>query len=288
MSVQGNNPVVSEHELAELRSLIESRSGILFDDSRLRFFSTRVVEHMLLHRMTNGVELLRSLGASNVAYDAMLERLLTQETSFLRYPEIFAALKERMLPELQARKFWRNPRQLRIWSAGCSTGEEPYSIAMALCEAIEFRDAWEIEVLATDISKAALGVAQKGLYTGRSLGNLTPEQLENFFTREGAAYSVKPKLRQMVRFAPMNLAQSVYMGRFDLIFCMNVLIYFSAERRARVIETLYDQLEPGGYLMLGHAESLSGAQVKFQQIVHKDARLLQKPLPVEAAAGGER
>jgi chemotaxis protein methyltransferase CheR len=287
MTETRDKTVLSEHETDEIRALIEQRSGILFDVSRERFFTTRVREHLSRKHLHNGTELLRLLRTSNVEYDSMLENLLTQETRFFRYPEIFTALGERILPEMHVRKFWQSPRALRIWSAGCSTGEEPYSIALSLCEALEFPEAWQIEILATDISKVALQTAERGLYSPRVLENLTPRQTESFFVREGELYSVKPRLRKMVKLAPMNLAQPVYVGRFDLIFCMNVLIYFSAARRKQVIQRFCDALEPGGYLILGHAETAAGAQANFTQSVHKGARLLQKPETV-AAIGGAR
>jgi chemotaxis protein methyltransferase CheR len=110
------------------------------------------------------------------------------------------------------------------------------------------------------------------------------------FTRVGEQYSVKPRIRQMVKFAPLNLAQAVYMGRFDAIFCMNVMIYFSRERRGQLISRFHDYLEPGGYLFLGHAETPSHAPVKFSTIVVGDNRVYQKPLEspiVRAAAAGE-
>lgn len=272
------NPVITDHELSEIRSLIEQRSGVHFDDSRERFFSTRVREHMVLLKLVHGAELLRALRASSVEYDALLERLLTQETRFHRYPDVFNALEKKVLPEMHMKKFWENPRILRIWSAGCSTGEEPYSIAIAICETLEFAEAWNITILATDISKQALQQAERGVYSQRMLENLSPRQVDNHFTRVGSHYTVKPKLRNMVTFAPMNLAQAVYMGRFDVIFCMNVLIYFSQERRNALIQRFYEYLEPGGYLFLGHAESASGAGLNFSTIVHGDSRMLQKPL----------
>src|SRR5512142_1640413 len=129
------NITVTEHELSEIRHMIESRSGILFDESRERFISTRVREHMELQR---GADLLRLIKNSNVEYDSLLERVLTQETSFFRYPDAFAAFEKKVLPEMHMKKFWENPRSLRIWSAGCSTGEEPYSIGISIMDTIEF------------------------------------------------------------------------------------------------------------------------------------------------------
>jgi chemotaxis protein methyltransferase CheR len=116
------------------------------------------------------------------------------------------------------------------------------------------------------------------VYPRRVLDNLGGHQITTHFTQADDRYTVKSKLRQMVTFAPMNLAQSTYLGRFDVIFCMNVLIYFTDERRAGLIQRFYEYLEPGGYLFLGHADSASGAPVKFDQIIYGDMRLLQKPL----------
>ena len=158
---------VTEHELSEIRGLIEQRSGMLFDQTRERFFSTRVREHLEARRLAHGTELLRLIKNSNVEYDSLLQRLLTQETSFFRYPAIFEALEKRVLPELHMKKFWENPRSLRVWSAGCATGEEPYSIAMTIADALEFADAWNIHLLATDVSREALDHAEHGIYEAR-------------------------------------------------------------------------------------------------------------------------
>ena len=221
---------VTDHELSEMRGLIEQRSGILFDESRQRFFPPRVREHLEAKRLANGSELLRLIRGSNVEYDKFLESLLTQETSFVRYPAIFRALEKKVLPEMHMKKFWENPRSLRIWSAGCSSGEEPYTIAITIADTIEFAEAWNIHILATDISRKALDMAEAGIYPRRELNGLNPNQIDAYFTKVGDDYKVKPKIRNLVTFAPMNLAQVVYMGKFDCIFCMNVLIYFSEER----------------------------------------------------------
>jgi chemotaxis protein methyltransferase CheR len=268
---------VTDHELSEIRGLIESRSGILFDDSRERFFSARIREHVEARKLSHGTDLIRLIQNSNVEYDSLLQRLLTQETAFFRYPSVFEALEKKVLPELQTRKFWENPRSLRIWSAGCATGEEAYSIAMTVAGVLEFAEAWNVHLLATDISRQALECAENGLYDARDMQPVSLQQREQYFTRAGTQFVVKPQLRNMVTFAPMNLAQVVYMGKFDCIFCMNVLIYFSEERRAQLIQRFYEYLEPGGYLFLGHAESISKADVKFETHIYRDARIYQKP-----------
>jgi len=273
----GGVVTVSEHELSEIRGLIETRSGILFDDSRERFFSTRVLEHVESRKLSHGTDLIRLIKNSNVEYDSLLQRLLTQETSFFRYPAIFEALEKKVLPDLHMKKFWESPRSLRIWSAGCATGEEAYSIAMTVADAIEFADAWNIHVLATDVSRQALEHAEHGVYEPRDMETVSPRQREQYFSSVGDHHLVRPRIRNMVTFAPMNLAQVVYMGKFDCIFCMNVLIYFSEERQQQLIQRFYEYLEPGGYLFLGHAESINRADVKFDTHIFRDARIYQKP-----------
>ena len=268
---------VSEHELSEIRGLIETRSGILFDDSRQRFFSTRVREHVAERKLAHGTDLIRLITSSNTEYDTLLERLLTQETSFFRYPAVYEALEKKVLPELHMSKFWENPRSLRIWSAGCATGQEPYSIAMTVADSLEFTDAWNVHILATDVSREALEHADRGVYSARDMERVSLRQRELYFSQSGESFAVRKRLRELVTLAPMNLAQVVYMGKFDCIFCMNVLIYFSAERRAQLVQRFYDYLEPGGYLFLGHAESISRVGVRFETHVYRDFLIYQKP-----------
>jgi chemotaxis protein methyltransferase CheR len=269
-------------ELDEIRALIEQRSGIHFDSSRDRFFSARVQEYLDEKCFSSGSELLRHMRGSSVEYEALLERLLTQETSFFRYPAVFEALEKKILMEAQERKFWENPRTLRIWSAGCSTGEEPYSIAITICDALKFAEAWEIEILATDISRRALRHAERGVYSKRSLQDVSLRQVETYFLATKHGFQVRPRIRRMISYAQMNLSDSVYVGKIDCIFCMNVLMYFSDERRLAILRRFYDALEPGGYFVLGHAESLSNTPVKFESIVLGDCRLYRKPIAVEA------
>jgi chemotaxis protein methyltransferase CheR len=272
---------LTDHELSEIRMLIEERTGIHFDESRERFLSTRVREHMHERGYARVSELLRAVRKTNVEYDSLLERMLTQETSFFRYPAVYEAFEKRVLPELHVSKFWKNPRTLRVWSAGCSTGEEPYSIAITIADSLSFADAWNVEILATDVGKQALKNAEKGIYSGRSLGSVNEKQLAAHFTRVENKFHVKPRLKKMISFAPMNLAAPVYVGRMDLIFCMNVLIYFTEERRRALVQRFYEALEPGGYLFLGHSESISKMPVKFQAIVLGDCILYRKPTSQE-------
>ena len=268
---------LSEHELSEIRMLIEERTGIHFDSSRERFFSTRVREHLHARSLARGTDLLRAIRKSNVEYEALLERLLTQETTFFRYPAVFEAFEKRVLPELHAKKFWKNPRTLRVWSAGCSTGEESYSIAITILDSLSLAEAWDLEILATDIGRSALKHAERATYSGRSLASVNERQLAAHFSPVDGGHQVKPRIRKVISFVQMNLASPVYVGKMDLIFCMNVLIYFSEERRRALVQRFYDALEPGGYLFLGHSESISKMPVKFQAIVLGDCIMYRKP-----------
>jgi chemotaxis protein methyltransferase CheR len=272
---------LSEHELSEIRMLIEERTGICFDQSRERFFVGRVREHLQARGFERGTDFLRAARKANVEYEALLERLLTQETTFFRYPAVYEAFQKRALPELHIKKFWKTPRTLRIWSAGCSTGEEPYSVAITIGDALTFADAWNVEILASDVGRLALKQAENAVYSGRSLSSVSEKQLAAHFSPVEGGQQVKPRLRKMVTFTQMNLASAVYVGRMDVIFCMNVLIYFSEERRRALVQRFYDTLEPGGYLFLGHSESISKMPVKFQAIVLNDCILYRKPTAEE-------
>jgi len=277
----GTGHGLSEHELSEIRMLIEERTGIHFDESRERFFSTRVREHLRDHGYARGTDLYRAIRKTNVEYEALLEKLLTQETTFFRYPAVYEAFEKRVLPELHVKKFWNNPRTLRVWSAGCSTGEEPFSIAITVLDSLSFAEAWDVEILATDIGRLSLKHADRGVYSGRSISSVSEKQLAAHFSPVKGGYQVKSRVRKLVNFTQMNLASPVYVGRMDLIFCMNVLIYFSEERQRAVVQRFYEALEPGGYLFLGHSESISKMPVKFQAIVLGDCILYRKPTAEE-------
>jgi chemotaxis protein methyltransferase CheR len=287
------NAPLSESQSAEIRSLIEQRSAIQFDASRERFFSTHIHDYIEEKGLAGAAELLSRIRTSGADYEALLERLLTQETSFFRYPAIYSALEQRVFVEAHERKLWRNPRTLRIWSAGCSTGEEPYSIAITLCETLKYAESWSIEILATDISRRALRHAERGIYSRRSLLNMPLGQIDAYFTPVKQGFQVKPRIQRMISFAQMNLAEAPYIGKVDCIFCMNVLMYLSPERRLDILRRFYEALEPGGYFLLGHSETLSNVPVNFESIVHGDCRIYRKPVmsetrPALVLAGGRQ
>jgi chemotaxis protein methyltransferase CheR len=149
---------------------------------------------------------------------------------------------------------------------------------MSISDTLEFAESWNVHILATDISRSALQFAGAGVYSERDIEGVTPDQVENYFSPVAGTrtFQVKSKLRSMITFAPLNLAQLVYMGRFDLIFCMNVLIYFSEDLRANLIQRFTEYLEPGGYLFLGHAESVAQTNSALEPIVQGDSLYYRK------------
>jgi chemotaxis protein methyltransferase CheR len=274
---------ITDADLSEIRMLIEQRSAVHLDESRERFLSTRVQEYAEEESLRSGSDVLRKVLSSNSEYDAFLERVLTQETSFFRYPAVYEALGKTILPEIQERKFWQSPRTLRVWSAGCSTGEEPYSIAITLCDTLKFAEAWEIEILATDISRRALRHAERGAYSKRSLQELSLRQIEAHFVPAKSGFHMKPRIRKMISFAQMNLVEPMYVGKMDCIFCMNVLMYFTEQRRLAILREFYEALEPGGYFLLGHSETLTHTPLKFEAVTLGDCRLYRKPAAAESS-----
>ncbi|HET9553693.1 MAG TPA: protein-glutamate O-methyltransferase CheR [Anaeromyxobacteraceae bacterium] len=209
----------------------------------------------------------------------MLDAIATNETHFFREARHWEYLAETVFPAWKAEaQAGRRPRKVRAWSAACSTGEEPYSLAMLLLGA--FPEGWELEVLATDISTKVLERARRGLWPLEKSREIPEEYLKAFMLRGVGAQEGLMKagaeIRRLVRFDRLNLVEPhPAIGQFDLVFCRNVLIYFDRETKERVIDRLLDRLAPGGHLLLGHAESLTGFTTR--------ARPVQPTVYVQAA-----
>ena len=189
----------------------------------------------------------------------LIDALTTNFTGFLREPGHFEFLIQELLPG------WRGLDRVRIWSAACSTGEEPYTIAFFLLDALAGAARPLIRIAATDISSRALTEAKRGVYPADRLANLTPAWQRSFFLRgernsEGL-YRVKPEVAKLVDFHRLNLIEAFpKLDSFDVIFCRNVMIYFDKPTQQKLIERLADRLEPGGYLLIGHSENLTGIE----------------------------
>jgi len=194
----------------------------------------------------------------------MIETMTTNKTSFFREPQHFGYLRRQIVPGLTHRK-------VRVWSAGCSSGEEPYSTAILLDEAIQDHPLWDIQILATDLSSPMLAQARKGVYGTKHLRDVPPLLISKYFTcietRPVRRYQVVEPLRRRVHFARLNLMGEWPMrGPFDVIFCRNVMIYFDKVIQEQLVNRFWKLLKPGGHLFVGHSESLAGSLHKFHYV----------------------
>jgi chemotaxis methyl-accepting protein methylase len=232
-------------------------------------------------------DLLARLRSSDVECESLAARLLDGKTGFFRHPAAYESLTKMALPDLLQRRTGDHPRTVRIWSAGCSTGEEAYSIAISVCETINRNgsNGGSVHVVASDIRRQAVEAAERGLYPKRDLQRIPRQVVQTYFARVGEHFLVKPRLRNLVTFSTMNLAQPAYLGQFDCIFCMDVLPQFSTAQRIALTQRLHLYLQPGGYLFLGQEEKLPAADVPFSCQKNKDYNVYQKPLVAAAKSG---
>ncbi len=239
------------------RDALAQYSGVFLDNARQRLLEQSVARRMAATGDTLAAYQ-RRVGApqDTVEIARLAELVLNHETMFFRNGPHFQALRQQILPELHARKPAGMP--LRIWSAGCSTGEEPYSLAIAALEALGQPLPRPVEILATDLSEPALQKARAGLYRGRTLQNISPEQLDRYFMPAGNSYAVGHAARSLVHFRQLNLLDpfpAIAQG-VDVIFCQNVTIYFQLKTCQVLIARFYDCLPVGGLLFLGFSETL--------------------------------
>jgi chemotaxis protein methyltransferase CheR len=201
----------------------------------------------------------------------LLDAISTNETSFFREPRQFEFLAQHVFPEWKISR--PGARRIRVWSAGCATGEEPYSLAMMLWDHLPPAAGWDLEIRATDLSTRALERARAGIWALEKAEEIPPSYLRAFMLKGkgslGGMMKAGPRIRSIIEFERLNLNDDTYptLGFFDLIFCRNVLMYFSAESRARVVERLLNHLVPTGYLFLGHAETLNGVTDRVRSVM---------------------
>ena len=201
-------------------------------------------------------------------FQEMFNRITINETSFFRNQPQLDVLEKRVLPQLlEARK---SSKRLRLWSAACSTGEEPYTLAMMLHRTLGLRlPDWRIEILATDISERCLLAAQKGAYSSFSFRSVDPLIQQRYFKQEGNLYHLNDDIKQMVNFELHNLRDTLAAkrhGQWDVILCRNVMIYFDDDMKKRVVQMFYDQLATDGTLFIGHSENLRSLNIPFHQM----------------------
>jgi chemotaxis methyl-accepting protein methylase len=265
---------VDERELSELRQVLGRQTGARLEAGN----QIMAAVYDLLHsnRISTIDLLLERLRASDRQCEVLAERLLDGTTGFFRHPAAFHSLAQVVLPDLGARKQRDEPRSLRILSAGCASGEEPYSIAMSVCEAGDCNGGWNVHIVASDIRRPALEAAERGLYPQAALAHLPSHRVQAYFQQVGEHLVAKPRLRNLVRFAHMNLAKPAFLGQFDCIFCMDVIPHFCAVQGMALVERLHLYLHPGGYLFLGEKEKLPASEVRFHGQTRDGYTLYQK------------
>ncbi|HVN18406.1 MAG TPA: protein-glutamate O-methyltransferase CheR [Dongiaceae bacterium] len=257
-------------ELVRIRDLIYQVTGIFHPDTKLRLLADRCIRRMQEIKAESFREYFEQLtikATRQTELVALLNEITIGETSFFRNHPQLEALRQIIIPKIVSAKAHLTVRHLRIWSAGCSTGEEPYTLSMVLQEEAELLKGWNTEILATDLNERSLFHAQKGLYGSYSTRHVTRHYLDRYFLRAGGQLQVTPAVQSAVTFSRLNLcddARITFMKGMDLIFCCNVLIYFDIASKQRVIEHFYSNLLPHGYLFLGQTESLYGVNDKFR------------------------
>jgi chemotaxis protein methyltransferase CheR len=258
---------LSDREFVLFQKLIYSAAGIYLSSIKKALVEGRLSQRLRELAMPSYSAYYEHLthDKSGAELGQMLDRILTNETQFFREPRQFEFLEHQVFPEWQAQAANAlRPKRVRVWSAGCSTGEEPYSIAMLLLDQFPERAGWQIEIFATDLSQRALRTARAAVWSIDKAKQIPSRYLKQFMLRGTGSQAGNMKavaeVRSAVRFERLNLNEAIIpcLNTFDLIFCRNVLIYFDAHSRARVIQRLIDGLVPGGYLLVGHAESLAG------------------------------
>ena len=262
---------------SQLRGLVRKRGGLSYDDSTLLLFQRRMGPRLLELGLASFDEYLRFVLRDARELDQVFETLTTKETYFFRQEYQLRAFSEEILPRLiQA----AGPQsRLTIWSAGCSTGEEAYTIAMLLHDSPLTRG-FRFRVLGTDLCSSNIDAANRGIYRPTSFRTMSQEKMKMHFKEAGGGLRVGDHLRRLVHFSTGNLMRGGdvrAVGRVDVIFCRNVLIYFDEVSRQKATSLFYERLLPGGYLLLGHSESLLNAETPFEP-VHLEADLVyQRP-----------
>lgn len=271
-------------EVASVAGLVMDLCGILLDESKGYLIESRLAPIAQHHGLESYTELVHK---ARFSYDQQLlkqiiDAITTNETLFFRDESPFEALQHKALPELiDSKAGTAFPRRLRIWSAACSTGQEPYSIAMTLHDLIPDVQAWDISILATDICDAAIEQASRGAYSAFEIERgLKPRYLERYLTRHDNNWKVRDELRALVSFQNLNLMTPLTgMGPFDIVFCRNVAIYFTPDGRRDVFRRISQTLTRDGYLFVGCAESLADLGPQFTPHHHCRGMFYRPNLP---------
>jgi chemotaxis protein methyltransferase CheR len=260
--------IMSEHDFETISELAYGYTGIVLGPHKKDMVYGRLsrrLRELGLQRVDQYLPLIDQESKPEVS--KFINAITTNLTSFFREAHHFDFLGKTVCPEWQKTK--AQTKKIRIWSAGCSTGEEPYSIAMTLRESMNL-SGWDCKILATDLDSKVIEKGQQGIYGVDRIESLAIERRKQWFLQDKNhpdIVKVKPALQELIRFKRLNLLESWPMkGKFDVIFCRNVVIYFNEQTQALLFDRYADQLQDGGYLIIGHSESLSRVCQRFQSI----------------------
>ncbi|UVS99439.1 CheR family methyltransferase [Burkholderia glumae] len=272
---------LSDADFCKFREFFYRKTGIRFDDSKRYFVDKRLLER--IHETDSGdfrsYFVALRFESSGQELQTLTNLMTVNETYFFREEYQFRCLVRSLLEEVVSRKTDRKP--IRIWSLPSSSGEEPYSIALYLLEYWSGINEWDVEIIASDIDTAILQQAQRGLFSARSIQHLPPSVLQRYFKRQADSFELCEDIRNSVSFTRVNLMDAADVRGywdFDVMFCRNLLIYFDDLSRRQAAETFYDALVPGGFICLGHSESMSRISPLFRVRKFPEAIVYQKPL----------
>ncbi len=260
---------ITPQEYEAFKKFLQDACGILLGDNKQYLVKSRlrrILEENSLNSLGELLERLKRPGRAGLR-EVVIDAMTTNETLWFRDNHPFRILQEKLLPEFAERS---SLQPLRIWSSACSTGQEPYSVAMVIDEFRRTRPGKlrDVKITATDISKSVLEVARRGEYEMIAIGRgLSPERQKHFFTPSAnGGWQIRPQIKSMVEFKELNLLDRYMLGKFDIIMCRNVLIYFSAELKKDILTRLHGALNPGGSLILGASESLNGLPNLYEMV----------------------
>jgi chemotaxis protein methyltransferase CheR len=274
VSFQTLSHEISEREFLRLRNLVYGEAGIWLSQAKTALLVGRLAKRLRHHGLKSFKQYYDLVINSPEERVQMLNALSTNETRFFREPQHFELLNSYIFPKwAEEAATGRRGRKIRVLSAGCSTGQEPYSLAMVLLDRFPAASGWEIEIIATDLSTRALEIAQSGIWPAAKVDEIPSSYLKAFmlkgFADQAGKMKAGPEIRSIIRFFRMNLNEPAYplTGKFDMIFCRNVLIYFDQRGREQVVRRLASFLSPDGYLFLGHAESLHSMSDLLRSVI---------------------
>ena len=272
---------LTEEEFARLSDFLYRRTGMVFGEAKRYYVQRRIDDRMAATGAGSFASYFARLRSDlNGEVEQFINAFTVNETYFYREDHQLSCLTRDILPERIRKR--RRSEAVRIWSVPCSTGEEPYSLAMWLLEQWPEVDTYDVEIIGSDIDTKVLQTAQAGIYGKRALMRLSPDLVARYFERlDDERWQILPDLRGSVRFEPANLVDAQdtrAFGQFDVIFCRNVLIYFDDTSRRLAAENLYENLAPGGFICLGHTESMSRISPLFEVRRFADAIVYQRPM----------